>query len=84
MYFSKSRILQMPYYFLSALKKFTSRLTQEKPGFPDCAVSQLYVFFFLFRDRVVRAIPKNKAQLQFLVSLEDKADVSMTSIFEHI
>ena len=42
------------------------------------------VFFFLFRDRVVRAIPKNKAQLQFLVGLEDKADVSMTSIFEHI
>ena len=71
-------------YFLSALKKCTQRLTQEKPGFGDCAVSQLYVFLFLLRDRVVRATPKNKAQLQFLVSLEDKADVSMTSIFEHI
>ena len=57
------------------------------PGFLDCAVSQLYVFYsylFLFRDRVVRATPKNKAQLQLLVSLEDKADVRMTSIFEHI
>ena len=72
-------------YFLLALKKCTPRLTQEKPGFLDCAVSQLYVlFFFLFRDRVVRTTPKNKAQLQFLISLEDKADVSMTSIFEHI
>lgn len=28
-------------------------------------------------DRVVRATPKNKAQLQFLVSLEDKADVNL-------
>ena len=69
-------------YFLLALKKCTEGSRRRNQDF--LTVLSAVCFFFLFRDRVVRATPKNKAQLQFLVSLEDKVDVSMTSIFEHI